>query len=478
MKNMKKIISIALTFVLVATALILVPTSASAALPPDRTYVIMDTNKWDEFYCYVWQYGEPTVEWPGTKLEPVVVTDEFNLYEITLDPGFDDYNMIANNGYGQQSVDVFLTPYDKGFAITNEQVTQFDGRDGYTVYMLSSDEMPFGPEFIKSIRIAEYPEKDTYYLGEKFDPTGLEVRLNYYGGASSSTEKYTVAPVDTSKTGYQKIQISYEAETGKTFTTSFWINVLPRPVGVEVTSMPEHYGCIVGGKLRTSDDLVVNALCEDGSKDRIFELETPKEPPAIALRCDWQDVCAATFDKDGSFSVIQPKETYQNDFGEMVYIFEFPVTAEWTFFTNENFTVRTTDLYVPMLHYAGFDFYVTLKTNQNEEYRLADCFTGADPGKYLPDGYTLSPLEERAGRQTVTLTYRDFTTTFDVDVCDKGDVNRDFTLNVVDVTAIQSAIAELAELDDFQQQLADLNGDGNYDVTDATMLQMTIAGLS
>ena len=196
MKNMKKIISMALTVVLVATALILVPTSASAALPPDRTYVIMDTNKWDEFYCYVWQYGESTVEWPGTKLEPVVVTDEFNLYEITLDPGFDDYNMIANNGYGQQSVDVFLTPYDKGFAITNEQVTQFDGRDGYTVYMLSSDEMPFGPEFIKSIRIAEYPEKDTYYLGEEFDPTGLEVRLNYYGGATSSTEKYTVSPVD------------------------------------------------------------------------------------------------------------------------------------------------------------------------------------------------------------------------------------------------------------------------------------------
>ena len=462
MKNMKKIISMALTVMMVATALILVPTSASAALPPERTYVIFDTNKWDSFYCYVWKNSEPTEVWPGTKLEPVVVTDEFNLYEITLDPGFDDYNMIANNGYDQQSVDVALNMYETGFSILNETETQYDGRIGYKVYMMTPEEMPASPEFIKSIKIVEYPEKTKYYLGEKFDPTGLEVRLNYYGGASSSTEKYTVATVDTTKTGYQKIQVSYEAETGKTFTTSFSI----------------HYGCVVGGKLRTSDDFVVNALCEDGSKDRIFELETPKEPPAIALRCDWQDVCAATFDKDGSFSVIQPKETYQNDFGEMVYIFEFPVTAEWTFFTNESFTVRTTDLYVPMLHYAGFDFYLTYKTNRNGEYRLADCFTGADPGKYLPDGYTLSPLEERAGRQTVTLTYRDFTTTFEVDVCDKGDVNRDFTLNVVDVTAIQSAIAELSELDDFQQQLADLNGDGDYDVTDATMLQMTIAGLS
>ena len=64
-----------------------------------------------------------------------------------------------------------------------------------------------------------------------------------------------------------------------------------------------------------------------------------------------------------------------------------------------------------------------------------------------------------------------------MDVCDKGDVNRDFTLNVVDVTAIQNAVAELTELDDFQKQLADLSGDGKYDVTDATLLQMKIAGL-
>ena len=150
MKNMKKIISMALTVVLVATALILVPTSASAALPPDRTYVIMDTNKWDEFYCYVWQYGEPTVEWPGTKLEPVVVTDEFNLYEITLDPGFDDYNMIANNGYDQQSVDVALNMYETGFSILNETETQYDGRIGYKVYMMTPEEMPASPEFISA----------------------------------------------------------------------------------------------------------------------------------------------------------------------------------------------------------------------------------------------------------------------------------------------------------------------------------------
>ena len=62
-----------------------------------------------------------------------------------------------------------------------------------------------------------------------------------------------------------------------------------------------------------------------------------------------------------------------------------------------------------------------------------------------------------------------------MDVFDRGDVNRDFTLNVVDVTAIQKSVAELTTLDDFEQQLADMNNDGACDVTDATMLQLLIS---
>ena len=73
------------------------------------------------------------------------------------------------------------------------------------------------------------------------------------------------------------------------------------------------------------------------------------------------------------------------------------------------------------------------------------------------------------------MSYYDVTATFDVDVFDKGDVNRDFSLNVVDVTAIQKSVAELTTLDDFEQQLADMNKDGTCDVTDATMLQLLIS---
>ncbi len=485
MKIMKKVISMALTVMMVATTLTLIPTNVSAALPPERTHIIMDTNKWDSFYCYTWLEGIPANEWPGKKLEPVVVTDEFNLYEINLNElipnyvfdAFSDYNVIANNGYDKQSVDVVLSMYDKGFTITDEMITQEDGRNGYTIEMLTYEDIPNSPELIKGLKIMDTPEKTTYYLGEEFDPFGLEVMLTYYGGNTRYTNDYTVAPVDTGKTGNQQVQVSYTAETGKTFTTSFWITVLPRPTGVEVASMPEHYGCIVGGTLSETDDFVVNALCEDGTKKRIFKLEKIEEP--ITLRVvdpmGWKNLSAVAFNEDGSISFLQPVQSELTEYGYMYYVFEFPATAETAFLTNDG-EMRTTVFYVRQFAYTdeGVEFY---KQNRDGEYCLRTWFERYDPSRYEPNGYTLSPLEEHAGRQTVTLTYRDFTTTFEVDVCDKGDVNRDFTLNVVDVTAIQNAVAELSELDSFQQQLADLNGDGNYDVTDATMLQMMIAGI-
>ena len=75
------------------------------------------------------------------------------------------------------------------------------------------------------------------------------------------------------------------------------------------------------------------------------------------------------------------------------------------------------------------------------------------------------------------MTYHEYTADFEIDVFDKGDVNRDFIRNIVDVTAIQRKAAELTTFDDFEKQLADMNIDGRNDVSDATLLQLTIAGL-
>ncbi len=64
----------------------------------------------------------------------------------------------------------------------------------------------------------------------------------------------------------------------------------------------------------------------------------------------------------------------------------------------------------------------------------------------------------------------------DVNNPQTGDVNRDETITVSDVTAIQRHLATLETLSDLQLGLADTNGDNVVDVKDAGHLQKYIAG--
>ena len=56
-----------------------------------------------------------------------------------------------------------------------------------------------------------------------------------------------------------------------------------------------------------------------------------------------------------------------------------------------------------------------------------------------------------------------------------GDVDRDGTLSITDVTLIQKYLAELAALDDEQLLLADYLSDGEVNIADATAIQIAIA---
>ncbi len=58
---------------------------------------------------------------------------------------------------------------------------------------------------------------------------------------------------------------------------------------------------------------------------------------------------------------------------------------------------------------------------------------------------------------------------------ENGDVDLNASVNINDVTLIQQNLAELAELSDNQLKLADFNGDGTIDITDATAIQIKIA---
>jgi hypothetical protein len=56
-----------------------------------------------------------------------------------------------------------------------------------------------------------------------------------------------------------------------------------------------------------------------------------------------------------------------------------------------------------------------------------------------------------------------------------GDVNLDGSVDIKDVTVIQSALADFTSLTDEQRAAADINGSGDVSITDATLLQMYLA---
>lgn len=58
-----------------------------------------------------------------------------------------------------------------------------------------------------------------------------------------------------------------------------------------------------------------------------------------------------------------------------------------------------------------------------------------------------------------------------------GDVNRDLSIDILDVTEVQLAIAKEIELIEISCQLADVDGDGEVTILDVTMIQRYVAKL-
>ena len=83
-----------------------------------------------------------------------------------------------------------------------------------------------------------------------------------------------------------------------------------------------------------------------------------------------------------------------------------------------------------------------------------------------------------SGTQTITVTYKNLTATFNVEVMFMlGDVNFDGTVSIDDATDIQKYIAELKELNSDQKIVADVNSDGIISIDDATQIQKYLAEL-
>lgn len=95
----------------------------------------------------------------------------------------------------------------------------------------------------------------------------------------------------------------------------------------------------------------------------------------------------------------------------------------------------------------------------------------------ITEGFTLSSFDsETAGEKTVTVSYEDKTTVFTLLVEDlkTGDLNKDFNIDLMDVTILAQYVADWeVECD---QTALDVNGDGSVDLLDVVHLAQYVAG--
>ncbi len=147
---------------------------------------------------------------------------------------------------------------------------------------------------------------------------------------------------------------------------------------------------------------------------------------------------------------------------------EFYITVNKRVISSMTFTVPNKLVYNmgEQLDLTKGKLSVVFKSNDNYSENISltpEMVSGYDPYK--------------VGEQTVTVKYLNVIVGFDVEViADIADVNGDGNINVVDATEIQKYIVNKDALSQMGVSVADVNGDGAINVADATLIQKYVVG--
>lgn len=118
----------------------------------------------------------------------------------------------------------------------------------------------FVDTYIAGITVSKMPDKTTYYQGELFDSTGLEVSKTYSDGALETITDYELSGFDSSSPGTKTITVT---ASGK--TTTFEITVSESSItAISVTTMPTKTNYHIGKEFDPTG-IVVTATTSDGN---------------------------------------------------------------------------------------------------------------------------------------------------------------------------------------------------------------------
>ncbi len=125
---------------------------------------------------------------------------------------------------------------------------------------------------LESISINTNPNKTTYYQGESVDTTGLILKAKYNNGTTKNiTSGYTVSPTTLNSTGTQKITITYQNKT-----TSYNVNVNKNDIkSISFKTIPKKTEYYQGEKIDTTG-MVLKVTYNNGTTkevDKDFTLD-------------------------------------------------------------------------------------------------------------------------------------------------------------------------------------------------------------
>ena len=151
---------------------------------------------------------------------------------------------------------------------------------------------------VSSITIKKLPSKMTYTVGEKFDPTGMIVKVNYTDGTSREiTSGYTYTPTGAMNTaGKQTIAVAYKAN-GVTKGTGFKVTVNEKTVSsITIKKLPKKMTYTVGEKFDPTG-MIVKVNYSDGTSKEITSGYT--YTPTGAMNTAGQQTIAVAYKESG-----------------------------------------------------------------------------------------------------------------------------------------------------------------------------------
>ena len=148
----------------------------------------------------------------------------------SFDPIGIEITAVYNNGSREivSTEECTFSPEKLTAGLTSVTVTYKEKTASVSVTVLAIE--------LTGIEVTKQPDKTVYEVGDKFDPTGMEITASYNNGSKApvSIDECTFSP-ETMTKGLKEVTVSYN---GKTASVPVTVNI-PELAGIKVTKQPD-----------------------------------------------------------------------------------------------------------------------------------------------------------------------------------------------------------------------------------------------